>query len=85
MFVPVPGQQPKKEKDPPIQIEQSMIVCALHDEEGNPMKDIKYEIILPDGNIRKGATDSNGKVLLTGIPVGRCKVSFPDLHSSEWD
>jgi uncharacterized Zn-binding protein involved in type VI secretion len=84
MYVKVPITKMKKPKNPVKQIPKSDIACLLQDEDGTPMSDIKYEITLPDGSVRKGSTDSNGKISITGIPPGTCKVSFPDLHADEW-
>jgi len=74
----------EKQKPQPIKVERSTLNCSLQDEDGNPLEGINYEITLADGSLRKGQTDKNGNLSLTGIPPGTCKVSFPDLHSDEW-
>jgi uncharacterized Zn-binding protein involved in type VI secretion len=76
---------PVASKAPPTPIAQSTLQCTLQDEDGNPVENINYEITLSDGSVRKGTTDKQGNISLTGIPVGTCKVCFPDLHGDEWE
>ena len=72
-------------KDPPVKIEKGTLAFTLKDEDGNPMADVKYEVTLPGGGVKKGVTGKDGKVNLSGIDPGTCKVSFPDLDADEWN
>jgi uncharacterized Zn-binding protein involved in type VI secretion len=81
------AEQTKIEEDkpaPPEKIEKGNLDFALLDDEDNPIEGVNYEVKLPDGNIRKGKTDKDGKVSLKGIPTGSSDVSFPELDQSEW-
>ncbi len=83
MFVGLPVKV-EPDKPPPKAIAKGQLNCQLTDQDGNPMAGEKYEIELPDGSIKKGVTDQDGKVSLANIPEGMCKVNFPDIHGSEW-
>jgi len=84
--IKIPETDPlKKLKELPKKIEKGNLSFTLKDEDGNPISDVKYEVSLPSGGIRKGVTDKEGKVKLTGIDPGTCKVSFPDLDADEWN
>jgi uncharacterized Zn-binding protein involved in type VI secretion len=71
-------------QSPATKIKPDSLACTLTDEEGNPMSNVKYEITLPDGSVRKGVTDDQGKVSISGVTPGICQVSFPDIHGGEW-
>jgi len=75
---------PVRQKDPPQKIEKDCLAFTLQDEDGTPIAGEKYEVTLPSGSILKGVTDKQGKVKISGIEAGNCKVSFPDLHMDDW-
>ena len=52
------------------------------DDEGNPIGNARYVIILPDGEQREGTLDGNGFVRIDGIPPGRCTIDFPESDGS---
>jgi hypothetical protein len=41
---------------------------------GEILPNIKYVILLPDGNKREGSTDANGKILENKLPIGKRKL-----------
>ena len=53
------------------------IEIKLTDSEGYPVKDIDYELQLPDGEIKKGKLDNDGYAKVEYLPPGKYKVSFP--------
>jgi uncharacterized Zn-binding protein involved in type VI secretion len=76
----------KSEQKPPKKEEQKKkewIEVVVKDENGKPIIGEKYEIELPDGLIKRGVTDMNGKVKLQGLDPGQCKITFPDRADSE--
>lgn len=44
----------------------------------------KYRIELPDGEVREGQLDAQGKAMIRGIDPGTCQVAFADLDESVW-
>ena len=76
----------KSEQKPPKKEEKKKkewIEVVVKDENGKPIIGEKYEIELPDGFIKRGVTDMNGKVKLQGLDPGQCKITFPDRADSE--
>lgn len=45
------------------------------DEEGNPVKDRKFRLIAPNGSVREGTLDGDGKATIEDVPPGRVKIS----------
>lgn len=70
---------------PRVTPSDSWIELELVDDEGEPVADIRYRIELVDGSIREGRTSPEGRVRITGIDPGTCKISFPDLDGSAWE
>lgn len=61
------------------------IAISLVGEDGEPIADEKYQIELPDGSLREGYLDAEGKARLDDIPPGNCKVTFPELDQEAWE
>lgn len=50
---------------------------TLKDEAGKGVKDVRYEIHTPDGEMRSGKTDSSGKTeQVSGFTVAECRTVF---------
>lgn len=64
-------------------LEREPLVIELLDEEGIPVANQLYQIELPDGSIKKGLLDSEGKATILGIEPGDCKVTFPDVNETD--
>lgn len=63
----------------------SWVEIEMVDEEGQPWPDEYYEVTLPDGKVRKGYLDKNGRAhILLSDPVNT-QVSFPRLDSEAWE
>ncbi len=86
-----PGDTPSSAPEPPPppppakQDEKTWVEIVLRtrdDDQPIPFK--RYRIELPDGSVRQGMLDSNGAARVSGIDPGTCKVTFPDLHETEW-
>jgi hypothetical protein len=57
----------------------------LVDEAGKPVPMIRYKVTGPDGAEQTGLTGPDGKARVEGLTPGECTVTFPDLHSGEWE
>lgn len=61
------------------------IEIVLVGEDDQPVPGEAYEIELPDGRIRRGRLDVEGKARVDGIArAGACKVRFPELDQDAW-
>jgi len=60
------------------------IEIVLQDEDGNPVPNAEYLITTPDGQELSGTLDGNGFARVDGITPGTCKVSFTQIHKTEW-
>jgi len=57
------------------------IEIKLVDSDGYPIKNIEYELHLPDGEIKKGKLDDDGYAKVDDIPPGKYEVRFPYLKA----
>jgi len=64
---------------------KTWIQIELVDQDGKPVPNEKYRLVLPDGTVQEGKLDENGQAGADGIDPGTCKVSFPDIHAKEWN
>lgn len=53
---------------------------TINDPDGNPIADQEYEIHLPNGEIRNGKLDRDGKLVENKVPLGNCYVRLPALQ-----
>jgi len=59
--------------------QQCKVQYKITDKNGNPAKNVKYEIQTSDGKVVKGKTDSAGMTtILSGYTEGMCSISFTD-------
>lgn len=66
--------------------ETHWISIELKDDQGNPVPNEQYRVTLPDGSVRSGYTDQEGKARVEGIPEGgQADINFPRIHGDEWD
>ncbi len=73
-------EQEEKEDEEPTHY----ISFELKYEDGSPVPDEPYKVKLPDGSIKSGKTDENGKVMIKGIPNGQCEVNYPRIDQDQW-
>ncbi|HUU99251.1 MAG TPA: hypothetical protein VM487_26255, partial [Phycisphaerae bacterium] len=78
MPIPKPEEEEKEEK------KKTWIEILLVNEAGEPVSGEEYEITTPDGQIKKGRTNAQGKAKITGIDPGECKICFPRLDEEAW-
>jgi hypothetical protein len=79
---PVAASRPLDAVEP--QLKTAWIEIHLHDEVGSPVAGEEYRIELPDGSIRRGRLDNDGKARLLAIASGTCVVTFPYLDAASW-
>ncbi len=66
--------------------EVTWIEIQLLDEEGDPVPGQRYEIELPDGEVRKGTLNYRGRARVDNIDApGACQIRFPDLDADAWE
>jgi type VI secretion system secreted protein VgrG len=45
------------------------------DENGDPVRNKRYRLILPSGEVRDGTLDGDGKAKLENVPPGRVRLA----------
>jgi uncharacterized protein (DUF2345 family) len=55
------------------------ISIELRDEEGSPIPNESYTMLMPDGTERKGTLDGEGRAREEDVPPGACHVMFPNV------
>jgi hypothetical protein len=68
-----PSMDKKNEKNDKKPKENIEFIC--YDSAMNPIKNLKYILITPDGE-SKGKTDDEGKIKKTNITQGECSIKF---------
>ena len=51
---------------------------------GSRLKRVKYRVKLPDGSLKEGSLDGEGKVRFEEIEPGSAEISFPEVDGAEW-
>ena len=78
----VPGHEVPPDQ-PPVP-KTSWIEIELVDETGRPIAGERVDVTLPNGQIRRGTTGSNGVLRIAAIDPGQCQISFPRLDADAW-
>jgi hypothetical protein len=74
---PQQGGEEEEAKEP------AWVAFELVEEDGTPVANARYRVVLPDGEVREGTLDADGHALIEGIPEGACKIFFPDLDDGD--
>ena len=75
----------QEEEDEEEDEESHWVSIELKDEDDNPVVDEPFEIKLPDGSVRRGRTDEEGKARFEDLAAtGECEVRFPRLDGDDW-
>ena len=65
--------------------EMTWISFELRTEDGEPVPREAYRCQIPDGSIRTGSLDGEGKTRISWSgPGGNCKICFPRIDGDEW-
>ncbi|KYG07223.1 hypothetical protein BE21_30560 [Sorangium cellulosum] len=65
--------------------ELTWVEIRLIGEDDMPIPHERYRVELPDGSIREGSLDHEGRARLDGIDPGTCLVTFPALDQEAWE
>lgn len=60
------------------------IEIELVGEDGQPIPNEKYKVLLPDGSEKEGNLDQDGWARVESSPTGDCKITFPELDEEAW-
>lgn len=63
---------------------KTWIEIELLDEEGQPVVNEPYKLILPDGSVKSGKTDSAGMARYTELDDGNCQLTFTKIDKEAW-
>ena len=72
---------PTLREEPPV---TTWIELVLVDEDGVPVPNRRFSLVLPDETVLDGVFDANGRVHIEGIDPGMCRLTFPDLDASSF-
>ena len=75
---PPPGQEPEGRP----RRAQNVIEIELVDTEGKPVPNERYWILLPDGTVREGRLNAEGRAYVGNLDPGECDVRVPDLDTT---
>ncbi|HEY2380035.1 MAG TPA: hypothetical protein VGK48_02525 [Terriglobia bacterium] len=65
--------------------EKTWIEIELVDPNGSPVPNERYKLTLPDGSVKWGRLDGNGKARVERLQPGSCQVTFPDRDQEVWE
>ncbi len=69
---------------PPPQQQVTWVAIELKSSDGEPMVGQTYQLTTPDGKVRQGTLDKNGRARVDHVKAGQCEISFPDLDGKDW-
>jgi hypothetical protein len=75
---------PGRQMVQPCEGARTWVEVLLVDENDAPVPKQRYRVQLPDGSLMTGNLNDEGKVRFDSIVAGTCQISFPDIHSKEW-
>ncbi|MCA9699684.1 MAG: carboxypeptidase regulatory-like domain-containing protein [Myxococcales bacterium] len=78
------AQEHQGEAEPQSEAKLDWIEILIEDEAGEPVRNVRCLVTLPDGSERHARTDSNGLIRYDGIPSGNCSISVLDVDGSAW-
>jgi type VI secretion system secreted protein VgrG len=68
----------------PLPGEKAFVDLTVKDAAGKPVAYQLFTVEFPDGKVKTGYTDQDGKAHVPGAKEGTCKVSFPGLDGKSW-
>jgi hypothetical protein len=68
----------------PCPKEKTWIEFRMVDEDGKPVEGVKYRVKLPDGSLKEGSLDGEGKARFEDIDPGSAEISFLEVDGGEW-
>jgi len=79
-----PKNEPVAEQIRTAKVIKTWVEMEVVDERGRPFPNQAYLCMLPDGTLREGETDAQGRVRFDGIDPGNCAFSFTKLSPERW-
>jgi hypothetical protein len=61
------------------------VTVLITDDEGHPLRSVRYRAELPDGTVREGRTNSKGGASIQTTQEGDVKITIPELNDTFWD
>ncbi|MCK6590998.1 MAG: type VI secretion system tip protein VgrG [Polyangiaceae bacterium] len=77
---PEPPEEPVVEE--PVTWVEIVLLTSL--EPLQPVPFARYRVELPDGSVREGQLDENGRARIENVAPGVCRVSFPDIDPNDF-
>jgi hypothetical protein len=68
----------------PARTRRAWIAIRLVDDDGRPVPNEPYRIVLPDGSTTEGTLDARGYARVDDIDPGTAQVSFPNRDAADW-
>jgi hypothetical protein len=65
--------------------QKTWIEIELVDPSGLPASNERYKLTLPDGAVKWGRLDRDGRARVERLQQGSCQVTFPDRDEESWD
>jgi hypothetical protein len=62
----------------PGELEPDVLTVVVLDAAGNPLADVRYELLTPDGGRVEGTTDGSGRIVVDQIVPGVGRIVLPD-------
>lgn len=90
----IPDARPKEVKEPTNQVHKFRMKAEKHrhwveieliGQDGKPIPNEKYKVVLPDEIIKEGNLDQNGWARFECDPAGDCEVTFPEMDWEAWE
>ncbi|MFV8755140.1 hypothetical protein ACNOYE_31720 [Nannocystaceae bacterium ST9] len=81
---PSDPDHPDEPDEPDIIERLDWIEVLIEDEDHNPVPNVAYELLLPDGSTRIGKTNKLGIVRYDRIPSGSCKFKLTEMDAASW-
>lgn len=79
-----PTDLPPPKPQKPATVTADWVAIRVTTDKGRPLVGARYRITLPDGGIRQGILDADGRVDIRNITSGPCDIVLPDFDASEW-
>jgi hypothetical protein len=76
---------PEKPEEPEDIERLTWIEVLIEDEEQQPVANVAYRLILPDGSVRTGKTNRAGIARYEQIPDGECQFELTELDAEAWE
>jgi hypothetical protein len=65
--------------------ELTWIEIMVLDEAGDPVQQLLYEVLDPDGNVHTGRTNARGLARIAEMSKGLCSIRFPEKDRDAWE